>query len=246
MPLCHLNNRQLYYDLAGHGPAVALLHHATGSSRSWRRQLPVLAQHFQVLTIDRPGFGRSPDLAAWPMDYLRRDVDDLLALLDLLEIERAALVGHSDGATIALLAAALRPATVTKVVAEAPHVAVEIPRCPDAIRQAMERIAASPQLASALERDHPGRGRAVAQRWADQWLDPAFWSWDERAALAHVRCPVLVIHGAEDPFFSVGQSQLVADGVACGTLWVLPGVGHSPHTEADQLYTTRVVEFLAS
>lgn len=244
MPLLRLNAHQLYYELTGQGPTVVLLHHATGSSRSWRRQVPVLTERFQALAIDRPGFGRSPDLAPWSLDYLRQDVEDLLALLDWLGIERVALAGHSDGAAIALLAAAQRPEAIACVVAEAPHVTVETPRCPDAIRLAMAQIAATPALAAALEREHLGRGLAVAQRWADRWLDPAFWSWDERPALAHVTCPVLVVHGAGDPFFSAGQSEMVAAGVARGELWMLPGVGHSPHTEADALYNPRVVEFL--
>jgi pimeloyl-ACP methyl ester carboxylesterase len=246
MPLYRLNDHQLYCEITGQGPPVVLLHHATGSSRSWRRQVPVLAQRFTVVTFDRPGCGRSPDLAPWPADYLRRDVDDLLNLVDLLGIEQAALVGHSDGATIALLAAARRPAAIARVVAEAPHVTVETPRCPEAIRQAVQLIADNPALAAALARDHSERAMAVVQRWADRWLDPAFWIWDERPALAQIRCPVLVIHGADDPFFSVGQSQLVADSVASGTLWLLPGVGHSPHTEADDLYSERVVAFLSS
>ena len=245
MPLLRLNAHQLYYELTGQGPTVVLLHHATGSSRSWRRQAPVLAEQFQVLTIDRPGFGRSPDWVSWPLDYLRRDVDDLFGLLDFLGLEQAALVGHSDGAAIALLAAAQRPESITKVVAEAPHVTVETPRCPDAIRQAMQQIAETPALVAALERDHAERAWAIVQRWADRWLDPAFWGWDERPALARVRCPVLVIHGVDDPFFSVEQAHLVADGVACGTRWLLPGVGHSPHTEAAGLYTERVLAFLA-
>ena len=246
MPLCQINTHHLFYELTGHGPTVVLMHHATGSSRSWRRQIPALAARFQVLTIDRPGFGRSPDLAPWPFDYLHRDTDDLLALLDGLGIEQAALVGHSDGATIALLAAASQPQRITKVVAEAPHVTVETPRCPNAVREAMDRIAETPDLVAALERDHGERALPVAQRWADRWLDPAFWTWDERPALASVRCPVLVVQGAEDAFFSVAQAELIAGGVAQGTLWMLPGVGHSPHTEAAEQYTERILDFLTS
>ncbi len=246
MPLCQINTHLLYYELTGHGPTVVLMHHGTGSSRSWRRQIPALAARFQVLTIDRPGFGRASDLAPWPFDYLRSDSVDLLALLDGLGIEQAALVGHSDGATIALLAAASQPERISKVVAEAPHVTVETPRCPNAVRAAMDRISEDPDLVAALERDHGERALPVAQRWADRWLDPAFWSWDERLALASVRCPVLVVQGAEDPFFSAAEAELVAGGIAYGALWMLPNVGHSPHTEAAEHYTERILDFLTS
>ena len=170
----------------------------------------------------------------------------MLALLDGLGIEQIALVGHSDGATIALLAAAKQPQRITKVVAEAPHVTVEVPRCPDAVREAMDRIDRTPDLIAALERDHGERALGVARRWADRWQDPAFWNWDERPALASVCCPVLVVQGESDPFFSATQAKLVAGGVAHGTLWMLPGVGHSPHTEAADHYTERILDFLAN
>ncbi len=244
MAICQLGHTAIHYQQAGAGPAVVLLHHGTGSVRSWRNQITALAaEGYRVTAYDRPGFGQSQWLDAWPLDYLDRDVDDLISLLDALAIGRAVLVGHSDGATIALLAAARYPQQVAGVLAEAPHVAVELPRCPDAIRGFTASIDEAPELLAALERNHGAHGRQVVQRWHDRWCDPAFWSWDVTAELKSVRCPVLVVHGAEDPYFSAAHSAMIAERTG-GDLVVLPGLGHSPHLEAPEQFAPLLSGFL--
>jgi pimeloyl-ACP methyl ester carboxylesterase len=245
MPICQLSRTALHYQQVGAGPDVVLLHHAVGSVRTWRKQLPVLAGQFRATAYDRPGFGQSTWADVWPADYLDQDVADLIALLDALGIERAALVGHSDGATIALLAAARHPQRVTGVLAESPHVAVEVPRCPRAVEQFVDGLDASPDLQASLARNHGPRAGEVVQRWRDRWCDPAFWSWDVSAELAAVRCPVLVVHGAADPYFSVQHSAMIA-ARAQGELIVLPGLGHSPHSEAPELFAPLLLGFLQS
>ena len=239
-----LDSSQIYYDLHGSGPPVAFLHHATASSRSWRQIVPTLAEQYRTLGYDRPGFGRSSWLADWPLDYLDRDVDGLIALLDALSIDQTALLGHSDGAAIALLAAARHPQRVGCVIAEAPHVAVETPRCPDAVRLLANEIERSPELQAALARDHGDHGLAVVRRWARRWLDPAFWAWDVSDELAGVRCPVLVVHGGDDPFFSPAHSAMIAGHVADGQLHVVPDVAHVPHSQAHGQFVELALAFL--
>jgi pimeloyl-ACP methyl ester carboxylesterase len=243
MPICQISRAAIHFQQVGAGPDVVLLHHAIGSVCSWRKQLPVLAGQFRATAYDRPGFGQSTGLDAWPTDYLDQDVADLIALLDALGIARAALVGHSDGATIALLAAARHPQRVTKVLAESPHVAVEVLRCPQAIELFVADLAASPDLQASLARNHGPRAGQVVQRWRDRWCDPAFWTWDVSDELAAVRCPVLVVHGAADPYFSVQHSAMIAQRTQ-GELAVLTGLGHSPHSEAPELFAPLLLGFL--
>lgn len=244
MPLCEVNCRSLYYELTGKGPPVALLHHATASSRTWRRQVAALAERFQVLVYDRAGFGRSDWLESWSLDYLTQDAADLFALLDILGLAQVALVGHSDGATIALLAAARQPERVRCVVAEAPHVFVEASTCPGAVARFRDEALVSPHLQAALARDHGARGGQVLQRWAERWTDPQFVSWDVSAELAHVRCPVLVIHGVEDEYFPQSHAEFIAASLADSQLWLIPGVGHMPHAEVTPEFNRTVMQFL--
>lgn len=242
--MCVLPHTALHYQQAGAGPDVVLLHHATGSAHTWRKQLPALVQGYRTTAYDRPGFGKSQWLESWPLNYLDQDVDDLIGLLDALGIQRAALLGHSDGATIALLAAARHPQRVAGVLAESPHVSVEVPRCPAAIDAFMVELAVSPELRASLVRNHGSRAQRVVQRWRDRWCDPAFWSWDVSADLAQVRCPVLVVHGIDDPFFSAAHSATIAT-LTRGDLVVLSGAGHTPHLEALDQFDPLLAEFLA-
>src|SRR4051812_4973256 len=100
---------QLSFSRAGTGPPMLLIH-ALGSSRAaWRPVVPRLAERFDVLAVDLPGFGDSPPV---PGDQepsparLASAVDDLL---DDLHIERPHVVGNSIGGWVALELARLRP-----------------------------------------------------------------------------------------------------------------------------------------
>jgi pimeloyl-ACP methyl ester carboxylesterase len=96
---------ELYYELAGAGPAVALLHAGIADLRMWDDQLPALAERYTVLRYDARGFGRS---RTEPVGFSNRQ--DLVGLLDHLGIGRAALVGCSRGGMIALDTAIEHPA----------------------------------------------------------------------------------------------------------------------------------------
>ncbi|MET8540362.1 alpha/beta fold hydrolase [Kitasatospora sp. NPDC004799] len=97
------------HDVAGSGPAVVLLHSSVCDRRMWDAQWqPLIDAGYRVVRCDFRGFGESP-LAQSPYS----DTGDVLALLDHLGIESAALVGASHGGRIALTAAALRPEAVT-------------------------------------------------------------------------------------------------------------------------------------
>ncbi|MEU9040454.1 MULTISPECIES: alpha/beta fold hydrolase [unclassified Kitasatospora] len=106
----------LSHDVSGSGPAVVLLHSSVCDRRMWDAQWQRLVDAgYRAVRCDFRGFGDSP-LADGPYS----DAGDVLALLDHLGIESAALVGSSHGGRIALTAAALRPDAVTALVLLAP------------------------------------------------------------------------------------------------------------------------------
>lgn len=95
---------RIWYAAYGTEPTVILLHGGLGHSGNWGYQLPaLLAAGYNVLVIDSRGHGRSTRDAR-PYRYDRM-ADDLLAVMTALRIPRAALVGWSDGACVALIAA---------------------------------------------------------------------------------------------------------------------------------------------
>jgi pyruvate dehydrogenase E2 component (dihydrolipoamide acetyltransferase) len=117
MPRVCANGHELYFEDRGAGDALILLHGDFECTRYWTAQVDAFAADYRVIAYDRHGFGRSAPLRALPPDFYDRNVADLIALLDHLEIAHAHLVGHSGGGTVALLAAARYPARVRAVLA---------------------------------------------------------------------------------------------------------------------------------
>jgi len=245
MPTITLNGRQAFYSALGDGPPVILLHNATGSIMDWRFLMPGLARSgYRAIAYDRPGFGKSEPVAHWPLDYLHQDRDDLLALMDALQLEQAALIGNSDGATISLLAAAKAPHRVAAVVAESPHLWYERETLPIGFRYFSETLQQDPRFRKAMQRAHGDQADVVIARWRERWLDPAFFDWDESAVLEQIQTPVLIIHGEADPFFPVSHSQRIAEKLPNARLQVWPGIGHVPHTESPDDFAKTVIAFL--
>ena len=240
-----LKGRRVYYEIHGEGPTIILLHNATGSTRDWRFLIPrLVAAGYQVIAYDRPGFGRSDPVPHWPLDYLRQDRDDLIALMETLDVRQAALVGNSDGATISLLAAASGRAGVVLVVAESPHMWYERESLAHGFRRFHETLEQDPRFIKTMRRAHGNRADEVIRRWKERWLDPAFFAWDESEALDAIQCPVLIIHGMQDPFFPVSHSQQIANNLRDATLWLWPEVGHTPHLQRPDVYADHVIQFI--
>jgi 3-oxoadipate enol-lactonase len=106
---------RLYYELAGSGPAVVLLHSGNFDSRTWDPQFAALARDYRVVRYDARGLGRST-----PADVPFAAHEDLLALLDTLRLGRVSLVGLSGGARIAIDFALAHPSRVDRLVLAAP------------------------------------------------------------------------------------------------------------------------------
>jgi pimeloyl-ACP methyl ester carboxylesterase len=117
MPKVELTNGvRLHYMQAGDGPDLVLIHGLTGNLAVWHLQIvPLLWDHFRITTYDLRGHGYSSmPPGGYDADHM---AEDLLGLLDALEIERPALVGHSYGADVALYFANLNPERVEQIVA---------------------------------------------------------------------------------------------------------------------------------
>jgi 3-oxoadipate enol-lactonase len=111
VPRADINGAELNYELSGEGPAVALLHEGVCDLRMWDELAPALASEFTVLRYDMRGYGDST-LPSGPFSQN----GDLLALLDHVGINEAALVGVSYGGRVALDTAFVAPERVTALV----------------------------------------------------------------------------------------------------------------------------------
>lgn len=211
---------------------LVLLHEGLGSARLWR-ELPQRLHDVtgrRVVAYSRHGHGASPPPPV-PRDPSFFELEARVVLPELLRelgAERPILVGHSDGASIALLHAAEHPVTGLALIA--PHVFVEEVTA-SAIRETRERYRDG-DLRERMSRHHADPDAAF-WGWCDVWLDPAFRDWDIAAAAAEVTCPTLLLQGVDDPYGSLAQLDRIAERLpgACDRRH-LPG-GHSPHLEAE-------------
>lgn len=214
--------------------AIVLLHEGLGSVAQWRDFPEALAARTgrPVFAYSRFGYGgSSPCALPRPHDYLEREAVDVLPrVLEAAGVEGGWLVGHSDGASIALLYAALCPGPGLRgVVLEAPHVFVE-PAGEGELRRAREAYERG-DLRARLMRYHGDRVDVAFYGWNDTWLDPAYASWNVEPRLPAVRVPSLLLQGEFDPYGTRAHVDAIARQVgAPATLRLLP-CGHAPHRE---------------
>jgi pimeloyl-ACP methyl ester carboxylesterase len=232
-------------DLPGAGPAIVLLHEGLGSITQWRDFPAALhrATGQRVFAYSRQGYGRSsPAEGPRDVDYLHREALEWLPeVVRLAGIERPVLVGHSDGASIALIYASAHPTAA--VVAMAPHVIVEDVTLAG-IRAAAE-VWRTTDLPERLARHH-NDADAVFAAWQTIWRDPRFAAWDIQDLLPAITCPVLAIQGRDDEYGTLDQLERIA--ARCGSrvdTLALAACGHAPWRERPDLVIPAIAAVLS-
>jgi pimeloyl-ACP methyl ester carboxylesterase len=228
-------------------PTLVLLHEGLGSVAMWKEFPERLAQSTGcgVFAYSRAGYGRS-DPATLPRTpaYMHPEgLEVLPAVLDFIGAPQVVLVGHSDGASIALIhAGGTADQRVCGLVLMAPHVFIE-DICVARIAEA--RVAwESGDLRGRLAKYHAD-AEPVFRGWNDIWLDPAFRSWNIEALLPAVRAPVLVVQGEDDEYGTLAQVDAVLRGVGGpAQALILPACRHSPHRDQPAALLDGIVVFL--
>jgi pimeloyl-ACP methyl ester carboxylesterase len=231
-------------DLPGFSPAIVMLHEGLGSVGLWRGLPERLhdATGRRVVAFSRYGHGASdpPPRPRTPA-FMHEEAGEVLPeLLDALGIDRPLLVGHSDGASIALLYAADHD--VAAIALLAPHVFVEDKTVRE-IRAAGDAFDTG-DLRARLARHHRDVDAAF-HGWCDVWLDPAFRSWNIEAAADAVTAPVLLIQGEDDAYGTMAQLDAIERRLPGSvTRLHFPG-GHSPHLEHPDEVLAAIAELIA-
>jgi pimeloyl-ACP methyl ester carboxylesterase len=236
-------------DLPGGAPELLLLHEGLGSVSMWRDfpQKLASATGKRVVAYSRLGFGRSsPRTTPYGPRFMHEEAREVLPELRArLGIAGPVLIGHSTGASMALLHAAHDPQSVQGVVAMAPLIDVE-PSNLESIAAAREQWRTTDWRAR-LARHHDDVD-AVFHAWNDTWLDPAFRDWSIARDLAAIACPVLAILGESDEYSSLAQLRALrhhATATRVQTL-VLPQSGHAPHRDAPVEVLDAIARFAAT
>ena len=246
---------RIYYETTGEGTPLVFIHDGILHSETWDEQFAEFGRSFRVVRWDRRGYGKSPAPQA-PFSH----VDDLLALMKSLKIERAILIGCSAGGMLALHFTLDHPTMVSTLVLVGPIVS---------------GLAFSDHFANRGGRGSPPPGSSIDQRieyWTktDPWITAptstaakakmrrlmtanptnglggsfARWSAPALGRLAQIKVPTLLIAGESDipdVHSHMGAIQAAIPGTR---RVVLPHAGHLPHLEIPQVFNAEVRKFL--
>ncbi|HUF20615.1 MAG TPA: alpha/beta hydrolase, partial [Burkholderiales bacterium] len=225
-------------------PVLVLLHEGLGSVALWKdfpRQL-ANTTGCPVIVYSRHGYGRSGRLTApREVGYMHREALEVLPeVLSKLGIVEPVLVGHSDGASIALIHAARHP--VRGLVAMAPHVFVEDITVASIARA--KTAFETTNLAMKLGR-YQDDVESTFRGWNDIWLHPAFHDWNIEEYLPDIDRPVLLIQGEDDQYGTIAQTEAIARQVSAPVETILlPDCAHSPHVDQTAATLGAIVAFV--
>jgi pimeloyl-ACP methyl ester carboxylesterase len=230
---------------AGRGPPLVFLHEGLGSLSLWRAFPDAVARRLGsvALVYSRFGYGQSAPLEG--PRTMRFMHDEALAvlpeLLDRLGIQHPILIGHSDGASIALIHAASSGRAVAGCVLIAPHVFVEpvTVKSIAAITELYEQGDLKRRLAA-----HHGDVDGAFLGWSRIWLSPTFQTWSLGAEVARLAVPSLLIQGARDEYGTLAQLDAIAElAPVTPQRLVIEGAGHSPHRDAEAAVIDAIAAF---
>ncbi len=229
---------------------LLFLHEALGSIPQWKSFPQSLcdATGINGIIYEREGYGNSSALKATrAKDYLHQYAwKELPALIEKIisPDKKLILIGHSDGASIALLFASKFPKQVIGIISMAAHVIVEN----ETLAGIAPAVKAFEQKKlEGLRKFHGDQTDTLFYAWANTWNLPEFKSWDITESLKTISCPVLAIQGKDDQYGRIQQLELIQEYVP-GEVVIefLPNCGHHPHLERSLDLIEIIVSFVKS
>jgi len=229
-----VNGTKLYCEQYGTGKPLLLLHGNAGSIAAFSNNIPYLAEHYHVIAVDSRAQGKSVDDG----DALTFEMmaDDFAALLDVLHVGPAYVLGWSDGGITALEMAMRHPGKVLKLVSTGanlwPGEDAFAPGVWDGFKA---------EYAASIHKPH--KTREEKNKWKLFLLD-----WDQPhiapADLHSIQCPSLIMCGDHD-MISLDHTTLIYKNIPKAYLWVMPDTGHGTPAERPEEFNRKVDEFLS-
>lgn len=268
LPSVDMHTARPYFREAGSGPGVVCIHSNASSSAQWRGLMDLLSPRYRVLAPDSYGSGKSPD---WHSDREIALRDEVHFIEPILAMAGAplALVGHSYGAAVALIAALANPGRVRALALYEPTLfSVVDARSPppngvDGIRNAVSAAAAA---LDAGDRD------AAAGHFIDFWMGPGSWGatppqrkvaiadsvanvrrWAHAlfteatpaGAFARLDIPVLYMFGSESPESAHAVARILVPALPRVRVVEFPGLGHMAPVTHPEPINAEIARFLS-
>jgi len=228
-------------------PVLVFLHEGLGCVAAWKDFPAQLAKAtgLACLTYSRAGYGGSdpmpPPSAA---GYLPSQIAGLHSVLNHFRIRRPLFVGHSDGATIALMyAGESRVPRAAGIILEAPHVFIESITLEGIT--AATRLYKTTDFRTKLRRYHGNKTDDTFEAWTTAWQDPDARDWNIEALLSPIRAPTLVIQGRDDEYGTLAQVEAITDGCSGPVeTEILDACGHIPHKQRKEHTLAVMADFI--
>jgi pimeloyl-ACP methyl ester carboxylesterase len=266
MPFATINSVNMYYEIAGHGEPMILVHGSWGDHHNWASVVPLLSQSFQIVTYDRRGHSQSQTGSG--QGSFAEDAEDLVGLVQQLGLAPAHVVGNSGGAAIALRMAAKHPDLCRSLVIHEPPLigllegrreveavvggfnarvgaVVELLRAghlEGAAQRFVDTVAFGPGAWECLPQPIRDTFIRNAPTFLDETNDPEGLRLDLNSLHAFEK-PALVTNGTESAPFFAPITAAIAEALPSSTLHTFEGAGHVPHLSHPGLYVETVGPF---
>jgi pimeloyl-ACP methyl ester carboxylesterase len=236
--LAPVNGIKIWYATFGRGEPVILLHGGLANSDYWGDQVRALQTRYRVIVMDSRGHGRSSrNERPYGYDLMASDV---LGLMDHLKIDKAAIVGWSDGAIIGLDIAMHHPERVTKLFAFAansdPSGVADIAKS-EVFNAYIARAGEEYKRLSAT----PGEYKSFVDQIARMWKTQPRWT---KADLAKIRTPTWIVDADHDEAIKRENTEFMAAHIPGAGLLIQPNASHFSFLQDPEQFTADVVHFL--
>lgn len=266
MPIANINGTAIFYQEAGaeNAEAMLMIHAGICDSRMWGAQIVHFSKRYHVLALDLRGFGKSRMVQGAFAHY-----QDVLGLLDVLKIEKAWLMGCSQGGKIAINVALAAPERVLGLLLVAPAIGgyqYSDESYVHPLEEALEAAEKAGNLEQLSELEvqiwHDAGRKPEAMDGAKRQLvwemnliplkvDEALWAQEQQLEppaierLETIQKPTLLIYGDLDIPPSIERVEILAQRIAGAKKVLMPNTAHLPNLEQPELFNRIVDEFLA-
>jgi pimeloyl-ACP methyl ester carboxylesterase len=233
-----VNGIKIWYATFGHGTPVILLHGGLANSNYWGLLVRALEPHYRVIVMDSRGHGRSTrDAHPYGYDLMASDV---VGLMDYLKIDKAALVGWSDGGIVGLDIALHHPERLTKLFAFAAN------SDPSAVKDVDKSPVFSAFIARARNEYEqlsptPKEYDAFLQQIEKMWASEPHWS---AADLHTITVPTWIVDADHDEAIKRENTLFMADNIPGSGLLLQPQVSHFSFLQDPAQFNGDVAHFL--
>ncbi|MEL6270841.1 MAG: alpha/beta hydrolase [Chloroflexota bacterium] len=248
MPFADLSTGvRLHYEDVGEGTPVIAIHGWLGTARTdLGNVIDWLSESYRVIGPTLRGYGQSrPPQRDFPNDFYYRDADDVLALMDALEIEKAHIIGYSDGGEVALICTGKQPERFLSVTTWG-----SVGYFGPEMRPAAQRSAPATFLSNDPElmaRHEITNAKAFVADWISAVVYMIDRGGDVSLSMApNITCPVLLMLGDKDTLNPEKYGQRFVDVAPNARLVMFKDTGHPVHDEQWEQFTKTVGPFLKS